>query len=368
MGWKGTFREVQAAERQRQRDAQRHLRELERRAKERAKLSTIEQARLEVETYENRLEVLLSVHKEQGDTWDWIAFAATLPPPCPQRNSHREIKARQRMEILPPDQKQAYEATIDTARQQDEQEFQDRLQTYSNEKAEWEKLKTLSCRILAGEPKAYTEVLSEFSPFAEISDLGSSIHFTVHSAKLMECELKVNGTQAIPAEVKTLTTTGKVSVKPMPKSLFHETCQDYLCGCVLRVAREVFALLPLETLLITALADTFDPGTGKTTEQPVLSAAMSRRVLTQLDFGRLDPSDAMDNFVHRGDFKASRKSGTFVPITPLTPADITPASAESMEFRDLVASVQRLRDELRTMSAKLSPKPSAPALKESPSS
>ena len=41
--------------------------ELQRRAKEQAKLSALEQARLEVETYENRIDVLLSVHKEQGD-------------------------------------------------------------------------------------------------------------------------------------------------------------------------------------------------------------------------------------------------------------------------------------------------------------
>ena len=64
-----TLRQIEAAERRRQREAQKRQRELERRAQEQAKQSAEEQARLEVETYENRLEVLLSVHKEQGDTW-----------------------------------------------------------------------------------------------------------------------------------------------------------------------------------------------------------------------------------------------------------------------------------------------------------
>lgn len=84
MGPGASLRALEADERRRQRDAQRQQRELERRKKEQAKLSAIEQARLEVETYENRLEVLLSVHKEQGPTWDWTALAAALPPPCPQ--------------------------------------------------------------------------------------------------------------------------------------------------------------------------------------------------------------------------------------------------------------------------------------------
>ena len=55
MGWKATYRAIQAAERRQQRDAQRRLRELERQAKEQAKLSVIEQARLEVERFENQL-------------------------------------------------------------------------------------------------------------------------------------------------------------------------------------------------------------------------------------------------------------------------------------------------------------------------
>src|ERR1039458_2888850 len=83
MGWKGTLRAIEAFQRRQQRDAQKRQRELERQNKEQAKLSAIEQARLEVETHENKLEVLLSVHREQGEIWDWVALAASLAPPCP---------------------------------------------------------------------------------------------------------------------------------------------------------------------------------------------------------------------------------------------------------------------------------------------
>jgi hypothetical protein len=271
MGWQASFRAMQAAERRRQREAQKRQRELERRAKEQAKLSAIEQARLEVETHENRLEVLLSVHKEQGETWDWLALAATLPPVCPQRFSRHEFKLRQDLELLvakDPDtsQRQARDAAVEQARLRDDEEYQNALGDYGEQKAEWQKTNSLARRILAGEHKAYTEALSELSPFAEISDLGSSIHFTVHDAKLLECVLKINGRQAIPSEVKSLTATSKVSIKPMPKARFHEIYQDYVCACVLRVAREVFALLPVESLLITASADTLDPRTGQTVE------------------------------------------------------------------------------------------------------
>jgi hypothetical protein len=330
------------------------MRELERQAKEQAKLSTIEQARLEVETFENRLEVLLSVHKEQGETWDWVAIAASLPPPCPQKNSRNEQKARQRAAVVPSQQREAAAALVEQARLQDEDEFQKASALYSEQIAEWDKFKNLARRLLSGEHRAFTETLVEINPFAEISDLGSAIHFTVHTAKLVECRVKVNGKKVIPAEFKTLTSTEKLSVKPMPKGRFQEIYQDYLCGCVLRVARELIALFPVDTVLATAVVDAPDPRTGRKTELPVLSVAMPRALVDSLDLSQLDASDAIENFPYRGDFKASRKSEVFQPIIPLTPADISTRSTEDMDFSELLAGIKELREEFKTKIAELS--------------
>ena len=147
----------------------------------------------------------------------------------------------------------------------------------------------------------------------------------------------------------------------MPKGRFHEIYQEYLCGCVLRLAREVFALLPVETVLITASADTLNPGTGQVAEQPVLSVAITRTVVTQLDFDRLDPSDAMDNFLHRGDFKASRKLEIFERIEPLTPADIVEPSIEDMSLQDILNRVRGMREEVQARISQVSSRPTIPA-------
>jgi len=384
MGPKGTLRAIQAAERRRQCEAQKYLRELERQAKEQAKLSAIERARLEVETYENRVELLRSVHKEQGEAWDWPAVAASLPSPRPQKNSHHEQKANQRFAVLQPEKKEAAQYMLEQARLQDEQDFQIAMQSYSEQMAEWEKLKNMARRILAGEHKAYTEALVEFNPFVDISDLGSSINFTIHSARLVECALKVSGKQIIPAEVKTLTASEKVSVKPMSKGLFHEIYLDYLCGCVLRVAREVFALLPVDTVLVTAaadsvdsrmsqmvalirlickryhLADSLDSCTVQTVEQPVLSVALPRAVVALLKFDQIVPSDAIEHFQHRAEFKASRKTEAFQPIIPLTPEDIAETSGQVLSFQNLLTSVQKMREELKSKISELNPSSPVP--------
>ncbi|MGA3178975.1 MAG: hypothetical protein ABSF38_01385 [Verrucomicrobiota bacterium] len=119
-----TLRAIQAAERRRQREAQRQLRELESQAREQAKLSAIEQARLEVENYESRVELLRSVHKEQGEVWDWPAIAASLPPPRPQKTSYHQQRASQQFTVLPAAKKEAAQFMLEQARVQDEQDFQ----------------------------------------------------------------------------------------------------------------------------------------------------------------------------------------------------------------------------------------------------
>jgi hypothetical protein len=344
MGWKATVRAMEAAARRQQREEQKRQKELERRAKEQAKLSAIEQARLEVETHENQIEVLLSVHRQQGEAWDWLEVVASLPPVKPRKNGYHELRARQWLEL--PHAPEDASVMLGRTRLQDEEEYQSALRRYSAEQTDWEKMTRLARRVLNGEGKGYLDALVELNPFEEIANLGSSLHFTVHSPALLECRLKVNGRQAIPSEIKSLTSTGKVSVKPMPKGRFHEVYEDYVCACVLRVVREILALLPVETVLITASADELDPRTGHVVEQPVLSAAIPRADISRLNFERLDPSEAVDNFLHRGDFKASRKSGTFEPVKPLTPADLPTPPERTLSQGELLSRAHQFRAEL----------------------
>jgi hypothetical protein len=243
----------------------------------------------------------------------------------------------------------AKQTGVEEARDVDEREYQTARARYETEFAQWKKIHSLARRVLAGEGRAYTEAVSESSALTEISNLGSSIQMTVHDAKVIGCELKVNGRDVIPADAKSLTAAGKLVLKAMPKARFHEIYQDYVCGCVLRLAREMFALLPVDTVILTATVDGIDSRTGHTAELPVLSVVVARSEIERLVFEHLDPSDALENFQHRGDVMASRKSGEFIPIIPLSPADIAPPTPETMDFTSLMARVKQFRAELSTM-------------------
>ena len=358
--WTAEIRRREAEERRNERETRKRHKDLERRIKERTKLSALEQARLEVEAHENALEVLLSVHKEQSAPIEWVKFATALPPHEPLSVGRHEFGAMLKRSMAPLETvAESGSEAAEQARRLDEQEQQTAHEDYTRKLAEWERMRTLAKRVMSGESGAYSEAISEFSSLAEVAGLGTSLHVTVHSPKLIGCALTVSGRETVPAEVKSLTTAGKLSVKAMPKLRFHEIYQDYVCGCVLRLAREMLALLPVDTVLVTASVNGTDTRSGRAAALPVLSVAITRVAVERLDFERLDPSDSMENFIHRGDVMASRKSGDFVPIIPLTPADLTPVQPERMDLSGLLAKLRQLHAEI---SNKL--KPAAPAADE----
>jgi hypothetical protein len=325
MGWRGILRDIQAASRRAEREAYRQRRALERQQRQFERMQEHEQARYEVEAYENNMELLLSVHKECGSEWDWHAIHASQPPAAPARGDHHEQSARRILEWYIPSiwdrifgrteaKRAALEDAIEESRRRDKQDYRQAVNDYQAAKADWENARQFAARILSGDLDAYAEAIRETSPFRDMVVLGSSIRFSIPNPAVIRAELHVNGEQAIPSHIKLQLKTGKLSVKPMPKTRFYEIYQHYVCGCVLRVARELFALLPVKMVIVTALGQILNTQTGHLEEKAVLSVAIPRDTVKRIQWESVDPSDAMVNFVHRMCFKKSKGLFAVEPI------------------------------------------------------
>jgi len=337
-----------AARRREEREEKRQQRELDRALKEQAKRSALEQARLEVSTFENQLAVLRSVHKELSTFVDWKSLANSLPPHPPLLLARNALATELRMLSSADNSNLDATAEIEQGQEADRLAYEGARATHDAAIAERQHLQSLARRLLIGESRAYVEALQSSSAFSEMSNLGSSIHFTVHSRELVECELQVNGHEVIPGETRSLSAGGKLLVRPMPKTQFYEVYQDYVCSCVLRLAREILALLPVNTVLVTATVRDTDAQTGQTVDLPILSVGVTRKIMESLNFEKVDPSAAIPNFPHRGEVAVSRKSGAFMPIVPLTPTDIAIAPGADMGLDDLLEHCLHLLSALKS--------------------
>lgn len=325
MGWKGTLRSMQAASRKVDRNAQRKQRELQARQKEYAKMEALEQAAYEVEVYENQIDVLLSVHKECGEEIDWQSFVERAEPAEPSFEGTREARAKSREQSYAPGffarlfklemrQRKKLVIAIEAGRLHDGKEHEAAVAKWRVEHDSWHQEFTVAQGVLNGAGKAKLEAIKLVDPFTDISHLGTSIRFTINDTGLLEATLSVHGTRVIPAKIKSLLQSGKLSTKKMPAGKYNELLQDYVCSCVLRVGRELLSMLPDDLVIVTAVDDVLNSATGHIEELPILSVAVSRRTLESLNMNSIDPSDSMKNFVHNTSFK---KTTGFQPVKAL---------------------------------------------------
>lgn len=314
MGWKGAVRSINAAYRAAEQDSKRRHRELQRREKEYAKMEMIEQAAYDVEAYENHLERFLSIHKECGAGIHWLDVKNEPEPMQPAPSSILESEANEKEAAYRPSfidrifglekrKRTQLGLKVQQAISQDIENNRKAELDWQKAHDEWVADIALAERVLNGDPQAKLEVIKQLDPFSEIAELGSELTFRINEAGVLECDLLAHGTKVIPDEIKSLLSSGKLSVKKMPITKFNELFQDYVCSCVLRIANELFSILPEEMVMITVVDTLLNTATGHLEKQPILSAVIPRATLVTLNLQTVDPSDSMRNFIHHMSFK-----------------------------------------------------------------
>lgn len=354
LAWQMTVRTAEAPNYRRERNEVKRLRELERDAKAQEKLTVLERARLEVNTFETRVALLLSVHREPVEIWDWHQVLAALDPCVPLQSPPRELEVRL---AACADARALDQIALEDVRIEDRRAVERALADHAAGVELYRSDRAIAARVLCADLDAWLAAIVRWNPFRELEALGVTVKPEFYSRDVVHCGITVRGPEIIPQDAKTLTSTGKLSVKPMAKGRFHEIYQDYVCGCMLRTANEIFGFLPVQAALVTASVGFIDSTTGQFEVRPVLSVGFSRAAFASLTLDKVDPSDAIEGFIHRGDAKASRKTGAFVPIEPLSLEDLELSTSSSGRFEDALAQLRRARDEIRdhakTLTARL---------------
>lgn len=320
MGWKGTVRSIGAAVRAAERERARRQREQEKLQREYEKMEMLAQATYEVEEFNNYIETITSLHKESSQPINWQQIASSDPPIIPQRNTKHEDAAKRALETYKPGliakifrteekKRKLLMEDIDKSKNIDENDFREVLNQYEIDQKDWEESVSLAKRIVKGEVEAQHEAIEKLDPFSEISELGSKLNANWNDNGAIDVQLHVHGDEIIPKEVKSLLKSGKLSIKKMPLGKFFELHQDYVCSSVLRLANEMFSLLPIDSIVITAFDSLLNQQTGHIEETPIVSVFIPKATLDSLNLERIDPSDSMQNFVHNMNFKKTKGFG-----------------------------------------------------------
>ncbi|MBO6193992.1 MAG: DUF4236 domain-containing protein [Clostridiales bacterium] len=221
-------------------------------AKDQEKQALLEQSQAKVAEYENYVNSIKSVHKATDGYIDWAALNKGEIPTNIVRGS----------------------------------------ETYK----EWEDLKKFSESIVAGDTDAYLSVISEVRPYDDLLEYGSSFEVGTDRPDVLEVEFHVKSEEVVPNVELSVKASGELSEKEMSKSGYFSLMQDYICSTMIRVARDSFALLPVEKVYVHAVDDVLNTATGHQDEVTLVSVEFDRARLQSLNMELIDPSDAITGF------------------------------------------------------------------------
>lgn len=279
-----------------------------------------------VAEWQSRIRELISLHTHSVERIDWQGLARAPRPAEPEVANDEERKAQAELDrftrhwwdFLFGGSEKRQQKLVDAVargRSQDEINHRMAVEDHRRQVEEWEADRALAARLIAGDVKARMEVIEEMQSFSGEGLIGSDISFRFQE-EFVHAVPHVHGDEIVPNVRRKQLQSGRLSETQMPMGEFNELYQDYVCSAALRVAGEMFALLPLEEVYVTCISTMLNSATGQQEDTPILSGRFVRESFDRLGLRRIDPSDSMRNFMHRMDFKRSRG---FAPIEALQP-------------------------------------------------
>ena len=192
-------------------------------------------------------------------------------------------------------------------------EHKEKYENFLKEKEYYKTLNDLSERIEKKDTQAIKEAISFLEIYKDLEDYGSDLSVSVTPSLKVIVDFYVHDEEVIPNATKDLIRKGlEVREKPYPTTKKNEIYQDYVCSCILKIAKETFQFHEiLNVVQVNAIGSILNTSNGNYEEQTIISVILKRSKLEGLNFDLLDPSDSIKNFEHRMDF--NKKEG-FKPV------------------------------------------------------
>ncbi|MCD7892058.1 MAG: DUF4236 domain-containing protein [Erysipelotrichaceae bacterium] len=144
----------------------------------------------------------------------------------------------------------------------------------SYNKEMWQYYHNFAPKILQGDINAYLQLIYEVNPLDDLLAYGGQFEFGTDDAKKIEVEFVVDDSTLTNAK------------RSLSTKEYNNLLQDYVCSVCIRIARDMFALLPVNNAVIHAVLN----------GNLILSVNFDRYTITKIKFGYIDSSDTIEKF------------------------------------------------------------------------
>lgn len=285
-------------------------------AQQKAKQDQIQQNALLVAEYENYLDLIRSVHKECEPAIDWQNIFLAPSPFQYGEKGPKQLEAEKNYSEFKPT---LLEKLMHSGGAMRKQKLYDAIAAAIKEDRtdydNWESMHQFAESIIDKNIDSYLVAINEANPFEDLLEYGSDFEFGTDDPNCMTVEFRIKGNDVIPAISMSLTKTGVLSKKALTKTKYFDYLQDYVCSCAIRMARELFSIIPIDTVIVHAVDQIVNTATGQDEDCTILSVIFKKAAFDGINFDRIDPSDFIEANEHNMKFL---KTMGFKPVERLS--------------------------------------------------
>jgi hypothetical protein len=206
-------------------------------------------------------------------------------------------------------------AKAEEATKKDKSEFDVAKNQHTADVIEWEQDTQLAKRLIAGDIAAVKEVIEEIETLSKQDLIGAAISFRI-TEDFIHAMPEVHGDDIVPNFRRKQLASGNLSQTKIPIGDFNELYQDYVASVALKVAGDLFHILPMTEVYVTCVTSMLNTKTGHQELTPILSVQAVKETFKRLNLENIDPSDSLANFNYVMHFKRTKG---FQPVQPLKP-------------------------------------------------
>ncbi|MBR1482128.1 MAG: DUF4236 domain-containing protein [Ruminococcus sp.] len=140
----------------------------------------------------------------------------------------------------------------------------------------WSYYYSVAPDVLRGDIDTYLKLIYEVNPLDDLLDYGTNFEFGTDDSDVIEVEFTVNSEVLSQAQ------------HIMRKADYNDLLQDFICSLSIRIARDMFALLPINHTIVHTVMN----------NQTILSVDFDKCSLSKVKFGFIDPSDTVLKYKH----------------------------------------------------------------------
>ena len=147
----------------------------------------------------------------------------------------------------------------------------------------WEYYHNLSPKILSGDIDTYLQLIYDVNPLDDLLNYGSNFEFGTDRSTMIEVEFVINELAL------------KSASEQMCNAEYNNLLREYISSVCIRIARDMFALLPISNTIIHAVLN----------QKTVISVNFDRTNLSKIKLGFIDPFDIVEKFNYNMNFNSN---------------------------------------------------------------